>query len=76
MFIENAKAALTKGYMAWTVYAGAAAQLVFEYGLNSSLPWWVTLVLLGLILLARTVKQPSVSGPSKAELEATDAAGA
>ena len=65
--IDNTKEALTKSYVAWLVYIGTAAQLIFEFGLNQSLPGWVIVLLLVLILIGRTVKQESVSGPNKPE---------
>ena len=68
VIVDNIKVILTKSYVAWAVYLGAAAQLVFEFGLNTQLPGWFTLVLLALILLGRTLKQDSVSG-AKPEAE-------
>ncbi|MBN9467315.1 MAG: hypothetical protein J0J10_00955 [Bosea sp.] len=70
-FIDNAKEALIKGYVAWLVYIGTAAQLIFEFGLNQSLPSWTVVLLLVLILIGRTVKQESVSGPAAPEVEFT-----
>lgn len=61
--IDNAKDALIKGYVAWLVYIGTAAQIVFEFGLGQSLPSWAVVLLLVLILLGRTLKQETVSGP-------------
>ena len=63
--IDNAKDALIKGYVAWLVYLGMAAQLAFEFGLGQSLPSWSVVLLLVLILVGRTVKQEKVSGPRR-----------
>jgi hypothetical protein len=62
--IENARDILFRSYVAWIVYLGTAAQIVFEFGFGSSLPGWVNALLLLLILLGRTLKQESISGPS------------
>lgn len=62
--ISNLWVVLTRSYVAWIVYLGLAAQLVFEFGLSSSLPPWVTVLLLIAILLGRTLKQETISGPT------------
>jgi hypothetical protein len=61
--IENVRSVLTRSFVAWAVYIGTAAQLIFEFGLNQSLPSWAIVLLLVLILVGRTVKQETVSGP-------------
>lgn len=68
-FIENLWAILAKSYVAWLVYIGTAAQIVFEFGFNTQLPGWVVVLLLVLILIGRTVKQESLSGPAGNALE-------
>ena len=67
--IDNAKEVLLKGYVAWLVYIGTAVQIVFEFGLSSQLPSWVVMLLLVLILIGRTLKQETVSGPAPAPKE-------
>lgn len=67
--IDNAKEVLLKGYVAWLVYIGTAVQIVFEFGLSSQLPGWAIILILVLILLGRTLKQESVSGPAEAPKE-------
>lgn len=60
--IDNLKTILTKSYTAWAAYIGIIAQLILEYGFSSGLPTWGVYLAFGLVLLARIIKQKSVSG--------------
>ncbi|NBJ13189.1 hypothetical protein [Microvirga arsenatis] len=68
--IDNVKTVLTKGLSAQVVYLGALAEIVLEYVLQvGGLPPWAVLVLLGAILVARVIKQDSVSGGASEQTE-------
>lgn len=66
--IDNLKIVLTKSYTAWVAYLGIAAELGLQYLIGSGLPTWAILGMFALVLLARSIKQQSVSGEDPADV--------